>query len=114
MAFAVFGWGYLAWFLGHMLFIHQHLAGGAGLMLVLGPAVAMSDIGAYVVGKAIRATPCRSSSAWAPWGDLVESALKREFGVKDAGACSIRSTACSLCCPSAITLSGWLPEPSMA
>lgn len=129
MAFAAFGWGYLAWFLGHMLLIHQHLEGGAGLVLVLGLAVAMSDIGAFVVGKAFgrhKLTPRLSPNKtvegvagnflgayvgvafmafalpaplrlWALiglplliglgalWGDLVESALKREFGVKDAG-----------------------------
>ena len=129
MAFAAFGWGYLAWFLGHALLIHQHLNGGPGIMLTLGLAVAMSDIGAFTVGKAFgrhklspRLSPNKTvegvlgnflgayagmvimsfalpASLWlgaliglplliglgSLWGDLVESALKREFGVKDAG-----------------------------
>jgi phosphatidate cytidylyltransferase len=129
MAFAAFGWGYLAWFLAHAVLIQRHLAGGPGIMLCLGLAVAMSDIGAFVVGKAFgrhklspRLSPNKTLEGVAGnflgaylgvaimayalpdrlrlpamiglpilvalgslWGDLVESALKREFGVKDAG-----------------------------
>ena len=129
MAFAAFGWGYLAWFLGHAVLIQQHVEGGLGIILSLGLAVAMSDIGAFVVGKALgrhklapRLSPNKTVEGVAGnflgayagvaimayalpdslrlgamlglpilvalgslWGDLVESALKREFGVKDAG-----------------------------
>lgn len=129
MAFAAFGWGYLAWFLGHAVLIQRHIEGGLGIMLCLGLAVAMSDIGAFVIGKAFgrhklspRLSPNKTLEGVAGnflgayvgvaimafalpeplrvgaliglpilvalgslWGDLVESALKREFGVKDAG-----------------------------
>lgn len=130
MAFAAFGWGYLAWFLGHAVLIQQHIPGGIGIMLALGLAVAISDVGAFCTGKAFgkhklspRLSPNKTVEgvlgnflgAYAGifimgfalpdairtvalfslpilvgigslWGDLVESALKREFGVKDAGA----------------------------
>ncbi len=129
MAFAAFGWGYLAWFLGHAVLIQQYVEGGLGIILMLGLAVALSDVGAFTVGKAFgrhklspRLSPnktvegalgnflgayagviimsfalpasIRSGAVigfpiliglGALWGDLVESALKREFGVKDAG-----------------------------
>ena len=129
MAFAAFGWGYLAWFLGHAVLIQRHIEGGLGIMLCLGLAVAMSDIGAFIVGKAFgrhklspRLSPNKTLEGVAGnflgayagvaimayavpeslrlgaliglpilvglgslWGDLIESALKREFGVKDAG-----------------------------
>ncbi len=51
LAFAALGWGYVAWFLAHMVLIHQHVPGGEGILLALGVAVAMSDVGAYVMGK---------------------------------------------------------------
>jgi len=129
LAFAVLGWGYIAWFLAHMVLIHQHVAGGEGILLVLGVAVAMSDVGAYVMGKVFgkhklspRLSPNKTIEgalgnfigAYAAmflmeyalpfdvntillfvlpaligvaciWGDLLESAIKREFGKKDAG-----------------------------
>jgi phosphatidate cytidylyltransferase len=129
MAFAAFGWGYLAWFLGHAVLIQRHIEGGPGIILCLGLAVAMSDVGAFIVGKAYgrhklspRLSPNKTLEGVAGnligayagvaimayalpaslrlgallglpllvacgslWGDLVESALKREFGVKDAG-----------------------------
>jgi phosphatidate cytidylyltransferase len=129
MAFAAFGWGYLAWFLGHAVLIQRYIDGGPGIILCLGLAVAMSDIGAFVVGKAFgrhklspRLSPNKTVEGVAGnflgaylgvaimayalpehlrlgamiglpilvalgslWGDLIESAMKREFGVKDAG-----------------------------
>lgn len=131
MAFAAFGWGYLAWFLGHAVLIQQHLENGLGIILTLGLAVATSDVGAFTIGKAFgksklsqRLSPNKTVEgalgnfigaylgvlimAYALpesirtgaviglpalvglgslWGDLVESALKREFGAKDAGTC---------------------------
>jgi len=130
LAFAAFGWGYIAWFLGHLVLLREYLPGGAGILLAMGLAVALSDVGAFVVGKTFgqhkltpRLSPNKTvegvagnfvgayaglvvmSFAVPPgmrtfvvlglpllvglgalWGDLVESALKREFGVKDAGA----------------------------
>lgn len=129
LAFAVLGWGYIAWFLAHMVLIHQHVGGGEGVLLALGVAVAMSDVGAYAVGKSFgrhklspQLSPNKtvegtlgnfigayagvflmayampaSLSTWllltlpaliaaaSIWGDLLESAIKREFGKKDAG-----------------------------
>jgi phosphatidate cytidylyltransferase len=129
LAFAAFGWGYIGWFLGHLVLMREHLLGGAGILLAMGLAVALSDVGAFVVGKIFgrhKLTPRLSPnktvegvvgnflgayfglivmsfaipSALRPfvvlglpllvglgalWGDLVESAIKREFGVKDAG-----------------------------
>jgi phosphatidate cytidylyltransferase len=130
LAFAVLGWGYIAWFLGHLILLDRYVAGGPGLLLVLGLAVALSDVGAFVVGRrfgrhplAPRISPAKTweglvgnvagaylgaiilAGALPPqragglllilpavvalaavWGDLVESAIKREFRAKDAGA----------------------------
>jgi len=129
LAFAALGWGYIAWFLGHTLLLRQQVEGGTGILLGLGLAVAISDVGAFLVGKALgkhklspRLSPNKTVEGvlgnligayaglilmsfalpshvrtvalvglpiliglGALWGDLVESALKREFGVKDAG-----------------------------
>lgn len=129
LAFAALGWAYLAWLLAFVVATRQHVTGGAGLLLVLGLAVALSDIAAFAIGSLVgrhRLAPRLSPSktweglggnllgamagvwimgyAWPPtvtwplaigigvlvafgaaWGDLVESAIKREFGAKDAG-----------------------------
>ncbi|MBI4202758.1 MAG: phosphatidate cytidylyltransferase [Chloroflexi bacterium] len=53
LAYAVFGWGYLPWLLGHFLLIRVYVEGGDGLLLALGLAVALSDVGAFTVGKAL-------------------------------------------------------------
>lgn len=128
-AFAVFGWGYVAWFLGHLLLIQRDIAGGTGLLLALALGVGLSDVTAYTVGKALggrklapRISPNKTWAGlagnflgayagvglmlfaiplpldwritWfipaiiavgAVWGDLLESSIKREFKVKDAG-----------------------------
>jgi len=130
LAFATFGWGYIGWFLGHVVLVREYLPGGTGVLLAMGLAVALSDVGAFVVGKTFgrhkltpRLSPNKTvegvignfAGAYAGlfimafavpaelrtfvvlglpllvglgalWGDLVESALKREFGVKDAGS----------------------------
>lgn len=130
LAFAALGWGYLAWFLSHFVLMARWIDGGPGILIALGVAVAMSDIGAFVVGKAVGrhalAPRISPNKTWegvagnligayagvgifsysvpenmrlpvivglpilvalgAVWGDLVESAIKREFGVKDAAA----------------------------
>ena len=130
LAFAALGWGYLAWFLSHFVLIAHWIDGGPGILIALGLAVAMSDVGAFVVGKALGkhqlAPRISPNKTWegiignvlgayagvailsfalpfdirialmiglpllvaigAVWGDLVESSIKREFGVKDTAA----------------------------
>jgi phosphatidate cytidylyltransferase len=130
LAFAALGFAYVPLLLDHLLLIRFWLAGGSGLLLAIGLAVALSDIGAFSVGRLVGkhqlsplvspnktwegvagnvlgaalgiwligfALPPRVSgplglalpivvAVGAVWGDLVESLLKREFGVKDAGA----------------------------
>ena len=129
LAFAVLGWGYIAWFLAHLVLIHKETPGGPGLLIVVLTAVAMSDVGAYTFGRSLGKTklapkispnktraggvgniagafvafgimsfalPAHLPTALlivlpvvigvsALWGDLFESVIKREFGVKDAG-----------------------------
>lgn len=128
-AFAVLGWGYIAWFLAHMTLIDKYIPGGIGVLLALGLGVALSDVGAFTVGKKFgrhKMAPTLSPNKtwegsignfigayvgvavmnfaipqglpWAAvtlfpalialgsiWGDLLESSIKREFAVKDAG-----------------------------
>ncbi|GAC1429456.1 MAG: phosphatidate cytidylyltransferase [Chloroflexota bacterium] len=129
LAFAALGWGYIPWFLAHLMLLDRYVNGGAGVLLVIGLATAMSDVGAFVVGKRFgrhkMAPTISPNKTWeggagtllgayagtglmafalppglggaalavlplvialgAVWGDLVESAIKREVGVKDAG-----------------------------
>ena len=129
LAFGALGWGLIAWFLAHLVLTLNHIDEGSRMLLILGLAVALSDVGAFVAGKAIgkhklapRLSPNKTwegvlgsiigaylgvglmffavpdNSLWlflsafplvialgAVWGDLVESAIKREFGAKDAG-----------------------------
>ena len=129
LAFAVFGWCYVAWLLGHIMLIYLYIEQGAGLLLALGCSVALSDVAAFAIGKSFgkhKLTPRLSPNktwegvvgnfigaylgmgvmyfalrldlpgyftwvfpgviaAGALWGDLLESAIKREFAVKDAG-----------------------------
>src|SRR5205085_2300280 len=130
LAFAALGWGYVAWLLAHLVLLARYVEGGAGLLLMIGLATALSDVAAFVLGKrfgrrklAPRLSPNKtwegtigsligayagaglmafalpSGLPWilvaalplviglgAVWGDLLESAIKREFGAKDAGA----------------------------
>lgn len=51
LALAALGFGYLPLLLGHLLLIHTWLPGGPGLLLALGLAIALSDVGAFTVGK---------------------------------------------------------------
>lgn len=129
LAFAALGWGYIAWFLTHLMMIHLYISGGPGLLIALTAGVAFSDIGAYTFGTSFgrkKLAPAISPNktmaggignivgaylgfilmyfavpdnlppvliivlpllvaAGSLWGDLVESVLKREFEVKDAG-----------------------------
>ena len=130
LALSALGWGYIAWLLGHMVLLSKYSVDGPSLLLAIGLGTALSDVGAFSVGKlagrrklAPRLSPNKTwegiignllgASAgvgllsvalggalplWqvallsgviavgAVWGDLFESAIKREFGVKDAGA----------------------------
>lgn len=129
LAFAALGWGYIAWFLAHAILLYRLVDGGPGILFALGLGTAMSDVGAFVVGKSLgrhklapRLSPNKTwegvggnilgaylgvglmsfalpagHSGWllavlpvviglsALWGDLLESSIKREFSVKDAG-----------------------------
>lgn len=129
-ALAGFGFAYLPLLLGHLVLIHTWIDGGPGVLLVLGLATALSDVGAFTIGKLFGRHPLSPivspNKTWegaignvlgaalgttlmafalpptlplaiivclpliiaagAIWGDLLESLIKREFGVKDAGA----------------------------
>jgi phosphatidate cytidylyltransferase len=51
LAFTVLGLLYLPWLLGHTLLLYQAEEGGPGLLLALGLAVALSDVGAFTLGS---------------------------------------------------------------
>lgn len=129
-ALAAFGFAYLPLLLGHLPLIHAWIPGGPGILLVVALATALSDVGAFTVGKLFgrhQLSPIVSpNKTWegvignilgaalgtwvlafalptgmplilmlvlpiivavgAVWGDLLESLMKRELGVKDAGA----------------------------
>lgn len=129
-ALAAFGFAYLPLLLGHVPLIHAWLPGGSGILLVVALATALSDVGAFTVGKLLGRHPLSPivspNKTWegvagnllgaalgtwllafalppgmplglvlalpvivgigAVWGDLLESLIKRELGVKDAGA----------------------------
>jgi phosphatidate cytidylyltransferase len=51
LAFAVLGWGYIPYFLGHIMLLYRYIDGGLGILLAIGLATALSDVGAFVVGK---------------------------------------------------------------
>jgi phosphatidate cytidylyltransferase len=51
LAFAVLGWGYLPFFLSHLMLVYRYVDGGLGVLLALGLGTALSDVGAFVIGK---------------------------------------------------------------
>jgi phosphatidate cytidylyltransferase len=51
LALAALGFAYLPLLLGHLLLIHVWLPGGPGLLLALGLAIALSDVGAFTCGR---------------------------------------------------------------
>lgn len=129
VAFMLLGVGWIAWLPSHIVLLARDTPQGIAIVLALGLAVALSDVGAFVVGKAwgrrrlapkispgktveglignivgayagffivaivlqldIRLPILLSAPAvialGCVWGDLAESALKREFGKKDSG-----------------------------
>jgi phosphatidate cytidylyltransferase len=129
LAFAALGWGYIAWFLGHLMLLDKYIKGGPGILLALGLGIALTDVGAFTIGKllgrhqlapnlspnktwegvagnvlgaylglSIMSFALPDAHRWlllatlplvialgALWGDLLESSMKREFEVKDAG-----------------------------
>ena len=130
LAFAALGWGYISWFLAHIVLLYRLIDGGPGIVLAILAAVGLSDVMAFAFGKAFgehklspRVSPGKTVEggignfigafagialmgfalpgdyriplmivlpmlvgAGSIWGDLVESAIKREFNAKDAGA----------------------------
>lgn len=128
VAFTALGLAYLPYLLTFVWLLREHTPAGPGALLVVGVAVALSDVGAFTVGSAVgggplaaRLSPNKTRGgavgnllgaalgvAWtsfavpdvpgwlllgipvvvavgAVWGDLLESLLKRQFAVKDAG-----------------------------
>lgn len=53
LALAALGFAYVPLLLGHVLLIDAGLSGGRGLLLALGLGIALSDVGAFTVGKAL-------------------------------------------------------------
>ncbi len=51
LAFAALGFAYVPLLLDHVLLIDAWLPGGPGVLLVLGLAIALSDVAAFTVGK---------------------------------------------------------------
>lgn len=51
LAFAVLGWGYIPFFLSHFILLYRYVDGGLGVLLAIGLGTALSDVGAFVVGK---------------------------------------------------------------
>lgn len=131
LAFTALGLAYLPYLLTFVFLLRDHTPAGAGALLVVGVAVALSDVGAFVAGSTLgggsgalagRLSPNKTRAgvagnlggaalgvAWtafavpdlsgwllagipvvvaagAVWGDLLESLLKRQFAVKDAGS----------------------------
>ena len=54
LAFTGLGFAYIPWLLTYVWLLREHTIGGAGVLLALGVAIAASDVGAFVVGSAVR------------------------------------------------------------
>lgn len=57
LAYAALGFAYIPWLLAYFLLIREHVDGGGGILLAIGVAVAVSDVVAFVVGRAIGRHP---------------------------------------------------------
>lgn len=129
LALSALGWAYIAWLLAHLVLISRHIPGGAGILVLLGLSVALSDNAAFAIGSLFgkhKLTALSPNKTWegvagnlagaylgtllmsfvipenafwllaiglppliavgSVWGDLFESAIKREAGVKDASS----------------------------
>lgn len=51
LALTGLGFAYIPWLLTYMLLVREHVDGGAGILLALGMAVALSDIMAFAIGS---------------------------------------------------------------
>lgn len=88
LALSILGWAYIAWLLAHLVLIAKYIPGGSGILLVLG-----AYLGTALMGFALPQQAYLYLLLFLPpiiaigslWGDLFESAIKREAGVKDAG-----------------------------
>jgi phosphatidate cytidylyltransferase len=82
LALAALGFAYLPLLLGHLLLIHSWLPGGPGLLLAIGLAVALSDIGAFSCGKLFgrhRLSPLVSPNK--TWEGVVGNLLGAALGI---------------------------------
>jgi phosphatidate cytidylyltransferase len=57
LGLAIFGWGYLALLPALLVLLHHDAAGGPGLLLAVGLAVALGDVGAYTAGTLLGRRP---------------------------------------------------------
>src|SRR5579871_6390733 len=57
LAFSVLGWAYLAWLLSFSVVVRTYMVSGDGMLLTLGMAVALSDVGAFTVGSSVGRHP---------------------------------------------------------
>lgn len=82
LAFAVLGWGYLPYVLGHVRLMNRYAPGGMGIPLAVGLGTALSYVGAFVVGK--RFDRHKLTLAISPnkiWEGLVGDLLRACLGV---------------------------------
>ena len=54
LAFTGLGFAYIPWLVTYVWLLREHTFGGPGVLLAVGVAVAASDVGAFVVGNAVR------------------------------------------------------------
>jgi phosphatidate cytidylyltransferase len=82
LAFAALGWAYVAWLLTHALLLYRAGPGGPGLLLVAGVATALSDVGAFLVGRRLGGP--RLAPAISPhktWAGVLGNGLGAALGV---------------------------------
>ncbi|HEY7066127.1 MAG TPA: phosphatidate cytidylyltransferase [Chloroflexota bacterium] len=90
LARAAFGWAYLAWLPSYLLLIQRDLPHGPELLLALGLAVALADVGAYVVGKtAGRRQLAPAINPRKTWGGAAGALLGAALGLALAAASGV-------------------------